>query len=399
MQSSMRPYALFFAVFACTLGRATMALAVIDALANAAPGEFAAGGGLGPAFCAVGSLLGALALPWLNQRIPLRPLAWLTLLATYGVAAVLWALAGTSSAPLLVSIAGLACCAANIVLSYCIGMSVYSVDEAARRKAVAQHISLPFLLAEAIGPFAAGWLLGNFGLQAIALLVAVAYLVSASLVQGRPKTSPGPQWQGQSMAWRTRNPAVTALVMAFVIAFGMSWYFSSTLSFLSGQNVSPMLVGSAMSAIQGTAILAAALAPSLSAAPGDQRHHLVASAMVLFPMLLILHGFSEPHVGLSTLSGLLLAGSIAGVATALTTAIKFNAVAEHQFAYYQSRLSVLTLVGTLGGAFAGSSAVNMLGWQASLLACAALCLMIGLWHFTGTTPPLKGTEVFHGSIQ
>ena len=81
MQSSMRPYALLFAVFACTLGRAAMALAVIDALANAAPGEFAAGGGLGPAFCAVGSLLGALALPWLNQRIPLRPLAWLTLLA------------------------------------------------------------------------------------------------------------------------------------------------------------------------------------------------------------------------------------------------------------------------------------------------------------------------------
>lgn len=398
MQSSMRPYALLFAVFACTLGRAAMALAVIDALANAAHGEFAAGGGLGPAFCAVGSLLGALALPWLNQRIPLRPLAWLTLLATYGVVAVLWALAGTSS-PLLVSIVGLACCAANILLSYCIGMSVYSVEEAIRRKAVVQHISLPFLLAEAIGPFAAGWLLANFGLQAIVLLVAVAYLVSASLVQGRPKTRPKPQWHGQSVAWRTRNPAVTALVMALAIAFGMSWYFSSTLSLLSGRNVSPMLVGSAMSAIQTASILAAALAPSLSTTQGDQRHHLVLSTMVLFPMLLILHGFSEPHVDLLTLSGLLLAGSIAGVATALTTAIKFNAVAEHQFAYYQSRLSVLTLVGTLGGAFAGSSAVNILGWQASLLACAALCLMIGLWHFTGTTPPLKGTEVFHGSIQ
>jgi hypothetical protein len=187
--------------------------------------------------------------------------------------------------------------------------------------------------------------------------------------------------------------------MALVVAFGMSWYFSSTLSFLSGQNVSPMLVGSAMSAVQISAILGAALAPTLRAFPGDRRQHLVLSAMALFPMLLILHGFFEPHVGLATLSGLLLAGSIAGVATVLTTAIKFDSVAAHQFAHYQSRLSVLTLLGTLGGASAGSWAVNILGWQMSLLACAVLCLMIGSWHFTGATPSLKGTEVFHGSTR
>lgn len=399
MQSPMRPYTLLFAIFACTLGRAAVALAVIDALANAAPGEFAVGGGLGPAFCAAGSLIGALALPWLSQGMALRSLAWLTLLATYGVATALWALASSSPVALLVSIAGLVCCTANIILNYCINMSVYGVDEVVRQKVVVPYISMSFLLAEAIGPFVAGWLLGNFGLQAIALLVALAYLVSASLVQGHPKASFGQPWQGQSVTWRSRNPAVTALVMALVVAFGMSWYFSSTLSFLSGQNVSPMLVGSAMSAVQISAILGAALAPTLRALPGDRHQHLVLSAMALFPMLLILQGFFEPRVGLTTLSGLLLAGSIAGLATMLTTAIKFDSVAAHQFARYQSRLSVLTLLGTLGGASAGAWAVNILGWQMSLLACVVLCLMIGLWHFTGATPPLKGTEVFHGSTR
>ena len=396
MQSPMRPYALLFAIFTCTLGRAAVALAVIDALANAAFGEFAVGGGLGPAFCAAGSLLGALALPWLSQCMTLRPLAWLTLLATYAVATGLWAMASSSPAALLVSIAGLVCCTANIILSYCISMSVYGVDEAVRQKLVVPRISLSFLLAEAIGPFVAGWLLGHFGLQAIVLLVALAYLVSASLVQGPPKANPGWPWQGQPVAWRSRNPAATALVMALAVAFGMSWYFSSTLSFLSGRNVSPMLVGSAMSAVQISAILGAALAPMLRALPGDRRQHLVLSAMALFPGLLVLHGFFEPRMSLATLSGLLLAGSIAGLATMLTTAIKFDSVAAHQFARYQSRLSVLTLLGTLGGASAGAWSVNVLGWQMSLLACAVLCLMIGLWQFTGATPPMKGTEVFHG---
>ncbi len=395
----MRPYALLFAIFACTLGRAAVALAVIDALANATPGEFAVGGGLGPAFCAAGSLLGALALPWLSQCITLRSLAWLTLLTTYAVTTVLWAFASFLPTTLLVSIAGLVCCTANIILNYCISMSVYGVDEAVRQKAVVLRISLAFFLAEAIGPFVAGWLLGHFGLQGIVLLVALAYLVSASLVEGHPKAGLGQPWQGYSVAWRSRNPAVTALIMALVVAFGMSWYFSSTLSFLSGRNVSPMLVGSAMSAVQISAIFGAALAPTLRALPGDQRQHLVLSAMALFPVLLILHGFFEPRVSLATLSGLLLAGSIAGLATMLTTAIKFDSVAAHQFARYQSRLSVLTLLGTLGGASAGTWAVNILGWQMSLLACAALCLMIGLWHFTGATPPLKGTEVFHGSTR
>jgi hypothetical protein len=154
-----------------------------------------------------------------------------------------------------------------------------------------------------------------------------------------------------------------------------------------------------MSAVQISAILGAALTPMLRALPGGRRQHLVLSAAAVFPGLLILQGFFEPRLSLATLSGLLLAGSIAGLATMLTTAIKFDSVEAHQFARYQGRLSVLTLLGTLGGASAGAWAVNALGWQMSLLACAVLCLMIGLWHFTGATPPIKGTEVIHGSTR
>jgi len=399
MQSPLRPYALLFAMFACTLGRAAVVLAVIDALANAAPNEFGLGGGFGPAFCTAGSLLGALALPWLGRRMTLRSLAWFTLLSTYAVATGLWALASFLPTALLVSSAGLVCCTASICLNYCIGLSVYSLDEVVRREVVVPRLSLSLLFAEAIGPFVAGWLLGRYGLWSMALLVALAYLISASLVHGDPKAISGEPWQAQSMEWRSRNPAAIALVMMLVVAFGMSWYLSSTLSFLSGRNVPPMLVGSAMSAVQISAIFGAALAPTLRAIPGDRCQHLVLSAMALLPGLLVIHGFFEPLVSLATLSGLLLAGSIAGLATMLTTAIKFDAVAAHEFARYQSRLSVLALLGTLGGASAGAWAVSSLGWQVSLLACAALCFMIGLWYFTGTTPPLKGTEVSHGSTR
>lgn len=395
----MRARGLLLAMFVCTLGQVATTLAVVGILVNSRSADLPVGAGVGPVFCAAGSLVGVMLLPWLRERLAVRELAWVTLLVTYLLGVILWGLADDFPRWTLVAIAGIVSSAAYAVLNYCLSMSVFSIEANIRDTVVVKRLSLPFLVAQAVGPFLTGWLLDSFGLPAIAALLAGVYLISAACVTDNATQRQRPAGGDGHVLPRYKGPAAIALFIAVISTFGMNWYFATTLSYFSGQNLSSTLLGSAMSAIQVAAILGAGLVPLWRSTSGTQISQLFLSSMLFFPCLVALHAFADPSVLVTTLAYLIAAGALTGVASALTASIKFNSVSENQFTCYQRRLSVLTLCATLGGSFAGSSAMAALGWTQSLIACAAICLLLGMRQAIHIKR-LDGNEVdFHGSAQ
>ncbi len=372
---------LLFSAFACASGLIATQISVLGVLSNTTPGQHNLGAGAGIFFCAIGMLFSSMSLFRLGRRFCIRELACFTTIGGYLAAGLLWLLHGYLPIWMLSYLTAVIYASIYVIINYCLSVSVYRFDEHIERGNVAKKMALPFFAAQAIMPFASGRLFDDFGIGAMALLVAFSYsipvafilLANRSLGERHVKASPlGAMIQG--------IPGIV-LFIAAISTFALNWYFSSVLTILSDQNIPMAMIGGVISALNVAGIIGAGWVASSKMTIRQQVNLLFLAALICCPAIVFIHSLLDPGASPSAIGLLIFAGLLTGITGALISALKFTFFDKNTYIGYHRLFSMLSIGSTLAGSLMGSLAVQKMGWSASLLTCVAICALATIKPF------------------
>ena len=365
-------------VFLCTGGFIATEVTVIS-LASSGP-EYQNGPSAGAAvfFCVMGTLLASVSLRHLckyNTRI----LAKFTAIIIYVLTALFWVLDKLIPLLIIAYIAAVLYSAVYIVVNYCLCVSVYHFEKAGQRDRVANLMAFPVFSAQAVIPILFGWVLDSQGVETAVAGILFTFSIPLGLIWRMPESKPE---KGSKRDLNTPIfiglPGILLFISA-ISSFALNWYFSSALTMLAKQDISAVLIGEIMSALNVAGIAGVGLLSAI--AINHIRHQmilLIVFSLIFFPGVMITHSMHEPTASLSTASLLVSTGLITGVTGTLVNSIKFKLFDEINYAVYHRFLAMGTIVSALAGSLIGTVITSYFGWSVSLILCVILCIVSSL---------------------